>query len=159
MADIKQPWGTSTAITITLASLAEGAARECLAVDNTTDKFLDALVQINIKLQAGTPASEKQIRLYVYGSEDGTDFTDNATGADAAITLRSPTNLVEVKPIQAPDAGGVLWKSHPINIAAAFGGVMPRKWGIVVLNKTNIAFSVTEGDHSKTYSGVFGQSA
>lgn len=158
MADIKQPWGTSTPITILLASLAEGVGRQCLALDNASDKWLDVLVQLQIKLQTGTPASEKQIRIYVAGSEDGTNYTDNYTGTEGAITLRDPTNLIEVKPIQAPTAGGLLWKSHPFSIAACFGGVMPRKWGIAVVNKTNIAFSATEGDHVKSFSGIYGQS-
>lgn len=157
-ADIKQAFGTSTAMTCTLASLTEGSARECTAVDNTTDKFLDALVHFNIKLQTGTPASDKAINIYVYGSEDGTDYTDNATGSDAAITLRSPTNLRLIAIIHTPDSGGLTYKSHPINIAAAFGGPMPRKWGIVIENKTNITFSATEGDHTKEFSGIFATS-
>ena len=159
MADIKQAFGTSTALTLTLASLAQAAARESTAVDNSTDKFLDVLVQLNIKLQTGTPASDKAINIYVYGSEDGTDYTDNASGSDAAITLRDPTNLRLIDIINTPDSGGLTYKSHPLSIAAAFGGVMPRKWGIVVENKTNIAFSATEGDHTKEYSGIFATSA
>ncbi|KKL83382.1 hypothetical protein LCGC14_1975290 [marine sediment metagenome] len=158
MANIKQAFGTSTAITLTLASLAQAAARECTAVDNTTNLFLDVLVHLNIKLQTGTPASDKAINIYVYGSEDGTDYTDNATGTDAAITLRSPTNLRLIGIINTPDGGLLTYKSHPISIAAAFGGVMPRKWGIVIENKTNLAFSATEGDHTKEYSGIFATS-
>ena len=158
MANIKQEFGASTAITITLASLAEAAARKSAAVDNGTDKFLDVLVQLNIKLQAGTPASDKAINIYVAGSEDGTDYTDNYTDGDAALTLRSPTNLRLIGVIDTPDSGGLTYKSHPMSISAAFGGVMPRKWGIVVENKTNIAFSATEGDHTKEYSGIFATS-
>src|SRR3989304_5872418 len=73
MADIKKAYGTSTAITITLASLAhsDNAGRESAAIDNGTDKFIDALVQIAIKLAAGTPSADKAVYVYAYGSEDG----------------------------------------------------------------------------------------
>ena len=155
MADIKQEFGSSTAITITLASLTATPARGSLAIDNATNKFLDAIVFLAIELQTGTPASDQAINVYVYGSEDGTNFTDNSLGTDANITLRSPTNLKLVEIINTPDSGGVTYKSHPISIAKAFGGVMPREWGIVVENKTNITFSATEGDHTKTYTGIF----
>lgn len=155
MADRKIAYGTSTAITCTLASLATGAARESTAVDNTTNKFIDAIVYVACALQAGTPGSDKVINIYIYGSEDGTNYTDNATGSDAAVTLRSPTNLRLADVISVPDAGGLTYKSNPISVAEVFGGVMPRKWGIVVENRTNVTLSATEGNHAKTYTGVY----
>ena len=93
MADLKTGFGGSVAVTCTLASLATGAARECTAIDNTVNKYMDALVYLAIKLQTGTPASDKAIYVWFYASEDGTNYGDNATGSDAALTMRSPTNL------------------------------------------------------------------
>jgi len=155
MADIKLAYGSSTAITCTLASLADNTARECTAVDNTSNLYMDALVRLHIKLQTGTPANEMAVYVYAYGSEDGTNYTDNATGSDAAVTLRAPTNLKLVGVISCPTAGGLTYKSHPISIASAFGGILPRKWGVVVENQTAVAFSATEGDHDKDYTGVY----
>ena len=154
-ADVKQAFGSSTGQTQTLASLAQAAAREGTSVDNATNLFLDVFDYHACALQTGTPASDKAIYIYVYGSEDGTNYTDNATGTDAAVTLRSPTNLKLINVIATPDAGALTYKSHPASVAAAFGGVMPRKWGSVVENKTNLTLSATEGSHTKTYSGVF----
>jgi hypothetical protein len=150
----KVTYGTSTAITCTLASLAGGSARESTALDNTSNLFLDVLVYVACKLQTGTPGSDKQINVYVYGSEDGTNYTDNATGTDAAITLRSPSNLRVIGVLATPDSGALTYKSNPMSVAAAFGGVMPRKWGIVVENRTALTFSATEGDHAKSYTGI-----
>lgn len=155
MADIKQAFGTSIAITITLASLADNAARESTVIDNGSDLFLDVIVQLTCQLQAGSPANEKAIYIWAYGSEDGTDYTDNATGSDAAVTLRAPHNFKLIGVINCPDAGGLAYKSHPMSIAQAFGGVMPRKWGIVVENQTGITFHATEGNHDKHYSGIY----
>jgi hypothetical protein len=45
-----------------------------------------------------------------------------------------------------------------MSVAAAFGGMLPRKWGIVVHNRTNIPFSGTEQEHRKRYQGILAQS-
>lgn len=155
MADRKIAYAASAAITCTVASLANNGARECTAVDNTTNKYLDAMLYLAFKLQTGTPSGDKCINVYLYGSEDGTNYGDNATGSDAAVTMRSPTNLRGPFIISAPDSGALTWKAHPISVAQAFGGVMPRKWGFVVENKTGIAFDATEGNHTKSYTGIY----
>jgi len=159
MANIKTAYGTSTAITCTLASLAAGASRESAAIDNQTDLFTDALVSVTVKLAAGTPSNESTIIVYVYGSGDGTNYTDNATGSDAAITLRSRPIMNGIGTIATPDPGGLVYKGGPWSVAQAFGGVMPRKWGIVVRNMTNLAFDATEGNHAKSYTGIYQTSA
>jgi hypothetical protein len=161
MGDIKQAFGTSTAITITLASLASSAtaARESTVIDNTTNLFLDALVFVQIALQTGTPANDKAVYVYAYGSEDGSEYTDNATGSDAAITLRDPTNLRLIGIVNCPDSGGLTYKSNPMSVAVAFGGLMPRKWGIVIRNYTGVTLSATGGAHEARYTGVYATAA
>jgi hypothetical protein len=157
LGDIKQAFGSSTAMTCSLASLSSSATvgRESTAVDNTTNLYLDAIVQLIVTLQSGTPGSDKTVYVYAYGSEDGSDYTDNATGSDASITLRTPTNMCLIGSIYCPDSGGLTYKGQPMRVAPAFGGVLPRKWGIVIVNYTAVTLSSTEGDHSKTYTGVY----
>jgi hypothetical protein len=154
-ANAKEAFGTSTGITCTLASLAQAAARESTALDNTSNLYLDAFVYLAVALQTGSPASDKGVYVYAYGSEDGTNYGDNATGTDAAVTLRAPHNFRLIGFINTPDSGALTYKSPPFSVAAAFGGLMPRKWGIVVENKTNLTFNATEGNHTKSYSGVY----
>jgi hypothetical protein len=157
MVDIKREYATSTAITIALENLASSldAGRECTAIDNGTNKYIDALVQLRFKLLAGTPAADRAVYVYAYGSEDGTNYTDNATGADANITLRNPPICPLIGVINCPDAGGLTYKSNPMSIAKAFDWILPRKWGVIIRNNTNIAFSATGGDHVLTYSGEY----
>lgn len=155
MATRKISYGTSTSITCTLASLAQAAARECTVVDNGTNLYIDAMLYLAVKLQTGTPGSDKVVNVYLYVSEDGTNYTDNATGSDAAVTLRSPTNLIPAGQIACPDSGGLTYKFVIPSIASICGGILPRKWGIVVENRTNVTFSATEGDHAKTYTGIY----
>jgi hypothetical protein len=133
-------FGASTAITITLDALADAAARQSTAVDNTSTLFQDALLSLEIPVAAGSPADLEAIYVYAYGSQDGTNFGDNATGSDAALTMRVPTNLRCIGGIQVTASGALTWKSQPISVARAFGGVLPPKWGIVVQNLTGLAF-------------------
>jgi hypothetical protein len=157
MASRKVEWGSSTAFgTHTLASLASSATvgREGPAFDNSTLKYLDLMVSFFIKLQAGSPTGDKTIYFYAAGSEDGTNWTDNATGADASITLRVPTGLRLIGAQPCPDSGGLTYKCGPFYMSTAFP-VMPRKVSVIVLNATGIAFTATEGDHTKQYSGAY----
>lgn len=155
MADRKIAYATAASITITLASLAQAAARECTAIDNGTNKYTDSALYLAMKLQTGTPASDKAIYIHGYGSHDGTNYGDNATGSDAAVTLRVPHNFVTLKAVSTPDSGGLTYKAFIPSVALAFGRRLPKKWGVVVENKTNITFSATEGDHTKEYTGIY----
>lgn len=152
MSTRKIAYAASVGITCTLDSLANAGARECTAVDNGTNLYLDAILDINIPLAAGTPtANTAAINIYFYSSEDGTNFLDNATGADAAVTLRSPTNLKGPAVFPTPDSGGLTYKCLIESVARMFGGLLPRKWGFVVQNSTGLAFST---GCTKTYTGI-----
>jgi hypothetical protein len=151
--DIKQVFGTSTGLTITLNSLASSATagRESTVVDNSSTLYVDALVTVIVDLAAGAPANDQAVYVYAYGSEDGTNYTDNATGTDAAITLRTPTNLRLIGIINTPVDGAVY--PQVFTVAHVFGGVLPRKWGIVVRNYSGQAFAGS--GNSASYSGVY----
>jgi hypothetical protein len=157
MANIKEALGSSTAITITLNSLASSATagREATAIDNSSNLYLDALVTAILKIAAGTPANDKCAYIYAYASEDGTNYTDNATGSDAAITLRDPTCLRLIAVVPMP-AASVTYKAI-FSVAQAFGGVLPRKWGIAVRNYCGIALD--SSGNSASYSGVYSTSS
>lgn len=161
MADLKLAYQASQTFTISFAPGGTGlassatAARESTAVDNTSNLFLDAICMVSVKLQTGTPANDKAVYVYAYGSVDGTNYTDNATGTDAAITLRDPTNVRLVNVIPVPDSGGLTYESSPFSIAQAFGGILPPKWGIIVRNYTGVSLSNTEGDHFAKYRGIY----
>jgi hypothetical protein len=155
MASRKIEYGASTSITATsLASVASGSAASGAAVDNSTNKYLDAVLSGAIALAAGTPSGDKCINIWIYGSEDGTNFGDNAAGTDAAVTMRSPSNLRGPFVLSTPDAGGLTYKIPPLSVAAFFGGLgLPRKWGVVVENKSGVALAASGS--SLTYSGVY----
>lgn len=139
-------FGTSTALTCTLTGLASSATvgRQSTVVDNTSALAVDALVTVGVSTVASAPASDKAVYVYVFGSEDGTNFDmdDAAPGAtDAAYTINAATNLKGPVTISCPTASKTYRKTF--SIAQFFGGVMPRKWGIVVCNQTNNALGAT----------------
>lgn len=159
MSDIKIKYGTGgQTITITLASLASGSAQESTALDNATDLFLDALVQIKLKSGASSTSSTGYANVYAYGSvDDGTSYNGNATGTNASITLASPPNLRLIGVI-AVVANATTYRGI-FSVAAAFGGVLPKKWGIVVENQSGAALDSTGGNHAATYQGIYANAA
>lgn len=156
MATIKQLYGTSAqAITCTITTLASSATacRASTAVDNTTNLFLDALVQLNVTLSATATANDKAVYVWAYGTADGgTTYTDGVTGTDAAFTRTDPPNLRLIGVLSTPTASNS-YKSGPMSVAAAFGGILPDHWGVVVQNFSGSAF--TAG--AVLYQGVQGQ--
>jgi hypothetical protein len=130
MATVNVAYAASASITLTAP--ATGTARECTAVDNTTNKYDDALVRVNFT--AGTVSGNKQVVIYAYGSEDGTNYESVVTGTDANITLRSPESLPVMKVIPVPTSS--VGYKVTFNVAQCYGGVLPRKWGLVFLDDT-----------------------
>jgi len=157
MADIKTKYGSSgQAITVTLASLANQTARESAAIDNSSNLFLGALVQLGIKTGASV-SGDKCVYVYAYGSADGGGiYSGNASGQDA-IFGGNINNLKLMGVIDTPKAA-TTYESHPMNVANAFGGIMPEKWGIVIYNKTGNALDSSEASFTKVYQGVWAQS-
>jgi len=156
--DIKEKYGASNvAITATLVGLADDGARESLAVDNTANLFLDVLVQLKINTgNVGAPVGDKNVLVYAFGSADnGTTYSGGATGADAAyggvagqlITNCKMLGIVNV------DAQNETFESDVFSIASAFGGVVPAKWGIIVINQIGQVL----GASSAFYQGILGQ--
>jgi hypothetical protein len=157
MSNIKQEFGAESTFTITLASLASSAtaARESTAINNSSDKFSDALVKLRIEVGAGTISNDRAVHVFAYGSVDGgTTYTDLATGTDAGITLRDPSNLRLIGSIFVPTQS-LAYVGGPWSVASAFGGRLPEHWGIVVRNFTGIALHSTEGNHKKLWQGIY----
>lgn len=155
MANIKQAYGTSTQMTITLASLANASLRESDAVDNSTDLFLDALV--GGKITTGTsPTANRTIVIYAYGSVDGgTTFTGGAGGSDAAYSDGEQVNMRVLAVISTDNTSDRTYEFGPVSVARVFGGHLPEHWGIVVENNTGASLNATGSNHEIRYQGVY----
>jgi hypothetical protein len=148
---------TPGAITCTLPSLAIGSTRESNVVDNTTNKFLDDLIAVTFTIASGTPTTAgPAINVYAAGSVDGTLFpiTQLSSGApystgagDASVgALGTPANLrlVGVFGLQTTTSSGErTFRTEPMSVAQAFGGVLPAKYSILIENQTGVVFSTS----------------
>src|SRR5262245_48908092 len=126
-------YSSSTSITITLNSLGSASARESTAIDNSSNLYKDAHVRVTVNV--GSVSGSPQVLVYSYGSEDGTVYPDPATGSDAAITLETVPVMRLAAVIPTPTSSKA-YESDVISIARLYGGALPRKWGLVVVNST-----------------------
>lgn len=157
MSLIKSVYGTNgQAITCTLASLADGSARSSAVIDNTSNLFLDALVQVKVKSNASGVASTGWVEIYAYGTVDGGTTYPEGAGTDTGVTLTVPPNVRLIGVLNVV-ATSTTYASEPMSVAAAFGGVLPDHWGIIIVNHSSAALDATEGNHSKLYQGVQAQ--
>lgn len=161
MASIKVTYGASTAtsITCTLASLGSGSARESNWVDNTSNVYLDALVQAKVKTNASALGSDKAVYIYAAGITDPTSpvYPDACTGADGGITINSPTQLPLLGVIWTA-ASSTTYVMAPKSVAYLFGGTLPQKWGLVFVNSTGQALDSTGGNFLVAYQGIYATS-
>lgn len=159
MANVKSAYGANgQAIACTITSLANaagsyGAGQASTAVDNTTNQFLDALVQVKVKTSASALANDKAVYVYAYGTADGgTDYSDGISGTNGAFTATNPPNLALLGVINCP-AVSTTYVMSPKSVALAFGGVLPDHWGIYVVNFTGQPLDASVG--SAWYQGVY----
>jgi hypothetical protein len=138
------------AITITASTLATGAARESAAV--TTDTTLnvnDYRVFVKPTNDATGPSGSKAVFVWVAISDDGTNWTGNATGLDAAITLDSPHQFQLGVAISFPSAS--IARGGSFSLKAACGGSLPKAWSIIIENRIGGAFTALTVAAQKEY--------
>jgi hypothetical protein len=153
---IKSAYGANNqTITCTITSLTNTSQRQSTAIDNTTNLFLDALVQVKIKTNASSTSATGFVVVYAYGTADGgSDYGDTVTGSDGSVTLTIPPNLRVVGIINAV-ANSTTYVLNPVSIASVFGGKLPDHWGIVVENQTGATLDASVG--SSWYQGIQAQ--
>jgi hypothetical protein len=150
---------TNTAISITLAALANLAARSSAYVDNSSNVYLDASIRakVGIGVLSGT---DNAVYLYGYGSEDAVAFSGFTSGTDAAVLTTSAnfplmgvitTNVFN--PVTSTD-----YTFYIGSVANAFGGNLPKYWGVVVDNRSGGALVNTAANHVITYTGIYATS-
>lgn len=161
-------YAAAAAITVTLASLADGGYRESAGINNTVNKYMDALVGGSI--QVATVVADGTISIFAYGSMDaGGIYSGGLVGTDEAITWGTTPASSSVEGYNQLKLLGVISVDTTdddndiefagFSVAAAFGGVMPEKWGIVVLNESGVALHVTGTNNEIHYQGINYESA
>ena len=171
MADLKTkyPAASSVDLTIDLASLATNAqgvylaGRASTAVDNTTTQDLDHLLSGVIVTGGTAPTVSRSINIYAYAASSTASgvptYPDSITGTDAAKTMTSAnvqnSALRFVASITIDATASRVYAFAPVSMAAVFGGVLPKFWGIFVAHDT--AQTLNSAGHKLSYERVQGQ--
>jgi hypothetical protein len=143
---IRAEHGASTAMTITLASLATsvvGVGRQSTIVENTD---LAQMIRIYFKVTTGTsPTANRSIQFYLIVADDASSpnvITDGAGVSDAGLTIIAAP-LVYVVPTNA--TSNVTYQGSFLirNPGIAFG--------IAVVHDTAVNLNSTAGNHSLRY--------
>lgn len=152
MSSIKQAFGTATAFTKTNAALSSSATAgwKSNAIDNSSNLYLDALVAIELAAVNTAPANNKAIYLYAYSLIEGTAYASTGAaaidGSEGTVTFPDVTAnainlpLLGVVPYVTQN---VALNSAAFSVARCFGGILPPKWGIAMINYSGMTLSVT----------------
>lgn len=147
MSTVRPLYGTTTAVTITLDALATDSGlligRQSTMVDNTSDLAMDVLIQGKIKAGASTPTNLKQIEIWAIGG-DGSNRSAGAGASDAGFTPTGEKTLMRLLTIIPTDAtADHVYEFGPLSLAQAFGGVVPKSWGIYVVHNMGVSLAAT----------------
>lgn len=124
----------SGAVTITLASLANGSSAVSSAIDNSTNKYVGAVVRVKVKTNAAGTSATGLVNVYLVRSTDGgTDYSDNT---DQLIgTIAAVANATTYAKSFYVEPLGTHWK-------------------VAVLNSSGAALDSTGGNHEVEFTGV-----
>lgn len=153
MSVIEQAWGTRTALTITLASLASDAnflaGRESSSFDLTAVDCVDLM--LDGKVTTGTsPTDAREIRVYVVASMDGTTWPDVFDGTDSAETVTSAGVrdgcCVIAAAMATNNTSDRAYFFGPVSVRDLFGS-LPRRIVVFVTHSTGVNLNGTAGNH------------
>jgi hypothetical protein len=156
MTTLTQTYSTDTAITFDISSLGGSttfvAGRESNEIDNTTNKYVDALVTVDgITGHASTaPTIGQYIGLWVWGSDTSLATTpiDVLDGTDSAETLGHVSVLNSLRFAGAATVtvatAGLKYYIMPFSVAQLFGGIMPKFWGLYLSHNHTGALAASQ---------------
>ena len=165
MAVTKVTYGSNTAITFDISSLATSATfvagRESTQIDNTTNVYVDAIVDVKgILGHASTaPTIGQVINLFIWGSDVSlaTTAIDVLDGTDSAETLGHVSVLNSLRHVASPAVtvatAGLKYYIQPFSVASFFGGNMPKFWGLYLAHNHTGALAASQTGLFQ-YSGI-----
>jgi len=168
MATVTINYATPATITISPANVASSsdwtAGVESDAIDNTTNKYVDALV--SGKWTAGTtPTANTTVAIYVYAQHDDTPtYQDVFDGTASAETVTSSGVLAGVVRLLgtlsvSTNTSDRVYYLAPTAVAPLFGGILPKRWGLFIAHNSGVNSNSTAGNHEWKFTGIRWDSA
>jgi len=158
-------YSANTTITMDLANLGTSATwvagRESTEIDNTTNKYVDCLVEGAVSVGT-TPTANTVINVFVWGADVAPSTTpiDVIDGVDSAETITNTGVLYSMFRLGASinvlvNTSDIAYPIAPFSIAQLFGGVMPKYWGLFVAHNTGVNLRNTAvNTNSFTFVGI-----
>lgn len=156
MSSVYQTPGTQAAITLTPASLATSssliAGRASTVV--TSGNWSDVLV--SGRIMTGTSPTGGEIDVYVYAQENDTPtYPDSISGTDANKSFASANvrdaAVVLARSMACDTTNNQSYEVKAFSVAALFGGVLPKRWGVWVVHSSGVNLNATGGNHEMVY--------
>lgn len=156
-------YSADTGITIAPASLATSATWvagvESDLIDNTSNKYVDALVQ-GLVTVGTTPTANTSILIFVWGSSvspatTAIDVIDGTSSAETIVSAGVRNSFAKLAAVLDVDTN-TSNRGYPCSfgVAALFGGVLPPYWGLFLAHNTGVNLNSTAGNHVFSYRGV-----
>jgi hypothetical protein len=161
--DVKLAYAASSALTQTnLDGLASSSTHvagwESGAIDNSSNLYLDYIINAKIQLEsAGLAAGE--IRMYLVAELEDASWPDVFDGTESAETVTDTETrdaICRMAALSVTDttASRVYYLNCP-SVAAVFGGIVPRKFVVFITQSSGAALETT-GDPNQVYvKGVY----
>lgn len=149
-------YGSNTTITIDLSALASSSSflsgRESNEIDNTGDKFVEAIVSGSF-IVGTTPATTGGLKVFAWGSDTSliTNPLDVLDGVDSAETFTSTSLGATVAPVSFTpvlvNTSNTKYIVRNFPLAAMLGlPVLPKFWGIFVAHNMTAALKTDSGN-------------
>lgn len=151
VSEIKDLFQASTAMTITVASLATsttGVGRQSTLIDNTTVRASEALIYCKITVGT-TPTANKPIYVYLLRGDDPASSnyrTDGAGATDAGLTIINAQLLGTIMCTAA--TSDVAYRG---DFSTRSLGPLGKEWGIGIVHETAVNLNATAGNHFVRY--------
>lgn len=137
MTTVTQNITNSGAVTITIASLANGSAAVSSAIDNSSNKYLEALIQAKIKTNASGTSATGLVNVFLVRSADGGTTYDDST-----------RTLIGTLPAVANAT------TYINTFSTAPAGALGTHWKVAIENRSGAALDATGGSHAVVFAGV-----
>lgn len=163
MATMTLNYGTPAAFTLDLTSLGSSAdftaGRESDVIDNSTNKYVDALVSGSVVVGT-TPAINTTIAVFVYAQHNDTpayqdvfDGTGSAETVTSAGVLAGVVRLLGSMKVDSTTTDREYWLA-PTAVAPLFGGILPKRWGLFISHNTGVALKSTLNTGNFYHTGI-----
>lgn len=158
-ADIKQALQAVQTLTVTnLHSLASSATAgwQSAEIDNTSNLYLDSLVQVVLDFANTAPANSKAAFVFGASGIETGKLSNPFSGSEGTLTLTDVTttaqNARQIGTVPYNTADEVA-EGSPMSLAAACGGIHPMFWSLGIINHSGAALAAS--GNTVKYRGVY----